>query len=549
MVMNDEQHEVVYSDKPKILCLAGAGTGKTFSMISRITRLVSEGVDPDTILVLTFTNAAAFEMRERYKKLNNSVKCPTFRTFHSFCYYLLSTDSSIRGKLGYRSVPDIAQVEDTKRILKEAELQTGVHISEKSLGKAQFSTYKEKFQYDILMKAYKRIMIQDNIITFDRLCYDVCELFERDDNTTRPYKDKYKYIFVDEFQDTDSKQYKFICSFKHSNLFVVGDALQAIYAFRGADSSIIKNIAEDTLWSTYKLTKNYRSVSRICNFANSITCHVKDTYRIKINSDVPGGSVILVESSGFNRRGEIHNDKVLCDICNFSSSVGTTAILCRTNAEVKFLKQYLKTKGISINQDEDKSETINILKAILDDDFCMKWLATLLNSADYAEFIRQSIEDSYDLTQFIESFGKISEIERLLTIILNIRSRGLDFENLTNDDLIFILTTLNVKDIDIDGVVSLNMLQDRIENHLNSDVTNDVYVGTIHSSKGLEYDNVAVIGVDGSSFPLTNEENNNIYYVAVTRAKKNLLVFLNSQEVYYERDTEYNYETSNCNIG
>ena len=116
--LNKEQSVAVMSDDKKILCLAGAGTGKTFSMIERIARLVSSGVDPASILALTFTNAAAFEMRSRFQNRCKGCTIPEFRTFHSFCYSLMAVDKEVRRKLGYTQMPSLATDSNKKQIEK-----------------------------------------------------------------------------------------------------------------------------------------------------------------------------------------------------------------------------------------------------------------------------------------------------------------------------------------------------------------------------------------------------------------------------------------------
>lgn len=292
--LNEQQQKAVDLNADKILCLAGAGTGKTFCMLSRISRLVDDGADPSSILVLTFTNAAAFEMRERYKRNHSERVVPEFRTFHSFCYSIISRDGNVREALGYTKVPKIATDAELHRIETLAKEKCGTKLSnDKIKGKVPL-TPKEQFELDVYNKCVDKILKSSGLITFNILCYDVCDLFVTDHESILDYKERYKYLFVDEFQDTDPRQYDFITSFKDSSLFVVGDALQAIYSFRGADSSIIMGLANSSDWQTVKLFKNYRSTEEICDFANSNSNYADDSYRIEIEGQRYGSIAVSV---------------------------------------------------------------------------------------------------------------------------------------------------------------------------------------------------------------------------------------------------------------
>lgn len=226
--LNPQQQQAVDSTSSKILCLAGAGAGKTATMIERISRLVKEGVSPLSILVLTFTNAAAFEMKDRYKRNNPNQAIPEFRTFHSFCYSLIIKDKAVRSALGYTRVPTVADEGAIKRIEAEAKMQCNIKLSEAKLSGNAPLTAQEEFEVDVYKKAVKRLIRQKNIITFDILCYDVGGLFIANHPNILKYKEQYTYLFVDEFQDTDPKQISFLNSFdpKGTHFYFCGDVLQ-----------------------------------------------------------------------------------------------------------------------------------------------------------------------------------------------------------------------------------------------------------------------------------------------------------------------------------
>lgn len=224
--LNKEQQSVVDSNSSKILVLAGAGAGKTHTMLERIDRLVKEGTPATRILVLTFTNAAAFEMRERYKSNHSSKITPEFKTFHSFCYHLLIIDKSIRDYLGYSEVPKVISESELKKVETTAKMQCNLKLSEDKISGKVSCSLREQQQLDLYRKAVKRLLKTGNMITFDILAKEVSELFTSNNSLADKYKSKYNYIFVDEFQDTDPSQVRFLSSFKNSNFCFIGDCLQ-----------------------------------------------------------------------------------------------------------------------------------------------------------------------------------------------------------------------------------------------------------------------------------------------------------------------------------
>lgn len=531
MGANTGQIDAILSDDSKILCLAGAGTGKTHTLIERISRLVALDIDPTSILCVTFTNAAAFEMKRRFQKKNPGVNPPEFRTFHSFCYDVLLNSAPIKRKLGFTGTPSIADEAAEKRILKQAALQIGVQLSQDKISGKKMMTMSEQKSYQLLKKAAERLMKQENLITFDSLSTNISNLFIENDELVAKYKDRFKYIFVDEFQDTDPTEWKFIQSFKDAQLFVVGDVLQALYSFRGADSSIIKAVADDPEWTTIKLELNYRSTKQICKYANDFTkTYASPNYRLEIQSDKHGGPVIEHIISEYHKHTPEH---VYEDIMEtLSNSHGSSAILARTNAEVTEMQDWLKEHNIVFNTGRSDEDILHVLKAAVDDEYLIDWLATYLTSERYADYIKQrtiatTIDGEYTVDNFIEQYGWTFAIKTKLELIYNIK-RTCNALEVMEDRLHAVLKLIKHTDLSIDCSKYnstedlLRAVADAVELH--KDET-DLYVGTVHSVKGLEYDNVFVIGVDGPSFRLSTEDNNNIFYVAITRARQNLVVY------------------------
>lgn len=520
--LNLEQQAAVYTDAHKMLCLAGAGCGKTYSMIARICRLVETGVPASSILVLTFTNAAALEMETRYmSKRPDDVLHPNFRTFHSFCYSLLVTDLNIRRQLGYTAVPVVASEAETKEIEKLAAEQCGIKLSSTKLQSAS------EFIQGTLKAAIRKLMNARGLITFDMMCYDVCKLFKEDAPCIQRYKQRYKYIFVDEFQDTDTKQWEFVSSFEDSDIFVVADALQAIYAFRGADSSIVKGLADDPDWYKVKLTYNYRSTSQICQFANQHSDHGEESYRVKIHSNKEGPEV---KCKFYDEDDTLRSILLECNLLHVENG-GTCAILCRTNAEVNQVAQMCKSLHIdAVTKDAEIDTTIAILRSVKDEQYAVTWLASKLKAASYSTYLRRAYIQPYTLAEFVQEFvtDPSSYIMEYVEKIQLWNQKLADMASL--DDMNRFINMVGPRRLsnDIEIHKRSELIDALISLYNDEDTTRSVstlYVGTIHSVKGLEYDSVILLNVGGKSFRLTNEENKNLYYVGITRARYHLYIW------------------------
>ena len=526
--LNEQQQRAVDSDSKKILCLAGAGAGKTATMIERVSRLVADGVHPTSILVLTFTNAAGFEMRERYKQKHPNQIIPEFRTFHSFCYSLIIRDRSVRDALGYQSVPTIAEEAEIRKLEAQAKMQCGITLSYGKLYGDELLTEEEKYQVDLFKKAVKRLIREANIITFDMLCYDVGQLFVDDHESIIKYKLQYKHIFVDEFQDTDTKQIKFLNSFSDANFFFCGDTLQNIYQFRNCTNDTIKLLSKDDSWEQIKLYQNYRSTNQICNFANKMSTYADDVYRIEMKGQRDGDPVKVIGGSQVDWNNPVDEDHLdmLIEHIHFLES-GDAAVLCRTNKEVEYICETFSEKGIPFCTGKRNVDAIHMLKSSLDDSYMMDWLATFLNANKYGEFIRLlSQVENPDIHWFANTYRNQPKIQQRGRTIVEIR-KILKDPNLPNiSKCLNILDTLKIGDILLDDVPQdVHQIIPYLITVVEEFQSSELYVGTIHSSKGLEYGTVFVMGVNDKSFPLKNEDMMNLYYVAITRAKDHLVIF------------------------
>lgn len=532
------QQAAIDSETRRLLVLAGAGTGKTTMMLGRIHKLVESGANPGSILALTFTNAAASEMRERYKASATGDVIPTFSTFHAFCYRLIIADKAVANALGYTSVPSVADDNQVKRIWESCRAQCGTKLSDKKLRDPSLLNPRDRFAYDVFHTAYRKMLCKENLITFDLMCGAICQLFYANKPIIQQYKDRFKYIFVDEFQDTDETQWRFVQAFKNSRVTVVGDAKQNLYAFRGCTNEIIKRLTKDPEWVTIKLHNNYRCTKQICNFANRIHRSWGDSpYNLMLEGQRDGAEVNWKPS--FHSMGSQTEHDVLALTSGLYDGK-SIAILCRTNAEVSLIGSILSSYGVKCDTSIAETDLIDCIEAAFDDTKFMNWVPAQLNSHDYAEYIRSVyVNPAYAeidtfMKQYKTKLPKSVNSAILARTVVKSSKYDLNEKAARIADIFHINTGYKTQEFADLGAVC-RYIKSCYQSRKSS---GSIYVGTIHSVKGLEYDNVHVLGVDGKYFRLSNEDNLNCFYVACTRAKENLTVWMEDNS--YEDHEGYN---------
>lgn len=486
-------------------------THNTHTTISKLTTLVNSGVNPYNILALTFTNAAALEMRKRFERSIQSETLPRFCTFHGFCYSLLCTNPDVRDALGYANVPTIASEADVKYITESCIYKFGIKLPKSVLSGKTKPSIRDRYEFDLYQTSVYRELRKNNMISFDVLCDHVCKLFVSGHESVKRYIEQYTHIFVDEFQDTDPLQWKFIQAFKDSNIAIVGDAKQAIYGFRGADSTIIKAIASDPTWETMSLDINYRSNQWICDYANKIHDVWGDTrYNLK-----------LVSNSGYSIDDCVveHDNSLRSMIHTLTDCVGSSAaVLCRTNKEVDYVCNLLSNANIRYYRKKSYG-SYDVLLAAVDDQYRLRYQLSLLPNATYCEYLRESTVrgDSFDSDQFLESVDCDAlhtfrtTVKNLVSILNTSESFGSAYQLVCKE-----LGINLVGDATPHTVYDLLQKLDRTESCMDCD---GLYVGTIHSSKGLEYDTVHLLWSDFDTYDIQTDELRNLFYVGCTRAK------------------------------
>ena len=534
MAFNDEQLQAINSDSSKIAVIAGAGAGKTTLMIARISRLVKAGVDPTSILALTFTNAAAAHMREKYKMENPGLQIPEFRTFHAFCYSIIVKDYNVRTALGYSLIPSIADDVKVKWIEKNAEMQSGIKLTEDQKAGKGFLSPKVKKDIEIYRKTVDRLLKKENLITFDILCESICKMFINKDQCILQYREKYKYLFVDEFQDTDPRQFRFVSSFPEDcHWFFVFDVLQSLYAFRGADSSLAKMMSKNPDFEKIKLYQNYRSTQQICDYANKFAkSYADESYRIEMHGQRDGDPVEVHHGSMTSYDEPVDADHLDALIDRVRDLKDEAAILCRTNKEINFIANRLKDEKIPYTRDKkDSDEFENILRSVMDNDFMKDWLATFLTSDRYADYIRQSTQvENPDLNWFLNLYGTFDEIRKRTNTIGDIRKILSDKSVRMKAKCEQIAKIFKIE-LDFSPFEGKNwssmseFIDDFIELIDKDKKEHTLVLSTCHGSKGLEWNTVFVMGVGDFNFKLDSEDNKNVAYVAYTRAKNHLIVY------------------------
>lgn len=531
--LNDEQLEAATCNDRTTLCLAAAGCGKTSTMTARIERLVNEGVDPSSILALTFTNAAAFEMKERYKKLPGIRLdiVPEFRTFHGFCYSLIVRDLEVRERLGYTKIPSLCDDTMLKELRAKVKLQIGCTLSDAMLDNDIALSKKDEEMKALFNKALIKQIKKENVITFDMMCYNVCEMFVKNEPCTIKYKNKYRYLFVDEMQDSDARQYRFIGSFPETtNFFLVGDCLQNLYSFRGCSNEYIKQLVHAPGWRVIKMCKNYRSTKKICDYANNFSRYSKDDFRVVMESQRGEGEPveqIFGSNAGYGEAVDEHHLEILAR--KIKNNNRESAVLCRTNKEVAAVKEYLKEEGIDYVSNSKPKDTLEYLEAALSNDYMLEWLSSMLEARDYGDYIRTSaIESNPDIKWFLANYSRIDKIRIAANKVTDIRKICSDNFMHPQDKFEKITKLLRIKSkckFEGDERTTAKEVIEMIKSQVEEQQECRLYIGTIHSAKGLEYDTVYVMGVNEYTFQLGSEEMNNLFYVAVTRAKDHLIIF------------------------
>ncbi len=605
--LNDKQQEGVFATEGPLLILAGAGSGKTRVITHRIAYLISEcGVNPWNIMAITFTNKAAGEMRERVDDLVGfGSEHIWVSTFHSSCVKILRRYID---RIGYDNNFTIYDTDDSKNVMKDVCKRLNIdtkNLKEKTIlgyisaakneliGPERFMREANDYHMKQVAKAYAEyqdMLKKNNALDFDDLLVKTVELFDTSGEVLASYQERFKYIMVDEYQDTNTVQFRFVSQLagRYKNLCVVGDDDQSIYKFRGANIMNILNfekVFEDA--KVIKLEQNYRSTANILNAANAVIKNNLGRKSKTLWTDKEDGAKISLKvfENGYEEANFVVRDiaqNVNSGVCRYSSN----AFLYRTNAQSRVLEErlvamnipYKLVGGVNFYQRKEIKDMLCYLKTVDNgrDDLAVKRIINVpkrgigLTSIDkiqqYADFGGLNFFDACLEADRIPGLGravtKVSEFANSIRVTRSILATGtlketleyimnetgyikeLELENTDEaKDRIANVEELVSKVVDYEKGAETPSLSEFLEEvALVADIdsydedSDYVILMTIHSAKGLEFPNVYLTGMEDGIFPsymclnsddpTDIEEERRLCYVAITRAMENLTISL-----------------------
>lgn len=614
--LNDQQRDaVVYTDGPSLV-IAGAGSGKTRVLTYKIVHLLANGYEPWRILALTFTNKAAREMRERIQSLvgEKTASRLWMGTFHSIFLRILRQNAD---RIGYKPNFTIYDTADSKSlvksVIKDMDLDDKIYkpstvLSAISSAKnalispEKYATLDDVMQADrrarrpmvyAIYRNYRDRCFASSAMDFDDLLYYTNVLLRDNPDVLRHYQEFFRYVLVDEYQDTNFAQHVIVsqlCKESHA-LCVVGDDAQSIYSFRGANISNILNLRRSyPELATFKLERNYRSTQNIIKAANSLI--EKNTQQIPKNvfsENAPGERIEVVESYSDFDEARLVADKISLVKMSSHDSYEEFAILYRTNAQSRVLEESLRKRnipyriygGLSFYQRKEVKDALAYFRLAVNpaDDEALKRIINfpsrgigettvnkLLRTATDAKVSMWEVICNLDIynpgvnsgtakkldgfRSLIDNFIRMNadganadELARriiadthLLSMLLTDRTP----ENLSKQENLnellagvneFVTTRMeegneHISLSDFMGEVSLATDQDMKD--AEDGELERVTLMTAHSAKGLEFNNIFIVGVEEDLFPssMANgslqeiEEERRLLYVAITRARK-----------------------------
>ncbi len=619
--LNERQRQAVMQTEGPVLILAGAGSGKTRVLTHRVAYLIDRaGVAPYHILAITFTNKAAGEMRERVDKIVGfGAEQIWVSTFHSTCVRILRRYID---RLGYDNHFTIYDTDDQKGIMKEVckKLQIDTKMLKERTIMSAISSAKDELidpqEYEMqngfdynggkIAKAYREYQAtlkKNNALDFDDLIMKTVELFKADEEVLSSYQDRFRYIMVDEYQDTNTAQFELIrlLAAKHRNLCVVGDDDQSIYKFRGAN---IRNILDfEKVYPdafVVRLEQNYRSTQTVLDAANAV---IKNNTRRKekaLWTDQGEGARI-----GFRQFETAYEEAeyIAGDVARKKRkgqfSYGECAVLYRTNAQARLLEERFIMEGVPYDvvggtnfySRREIKDVLAYLKTIDNgrDDVAVKRIinvprrgigaATIVRVQEYADERNISFFDALTEADRIMTIGRsASKLKPFVTMIQSFHSKQefYSLEELVKDvlDLTGYLKELEESDEEdaADRVENIEELVSKVvayeqesdeptlsgfleEVALVADIDrvdgdgDRVLLMTLHSAKGLEFGHVYLAGMEDGVFPgymtitsddpMEIEEERRLAYVGITRAKEELTLTCAKQRMI-RGETQYN---------
>lgn len=598
--LNPPQQEAVMTTEGPLLVLAGAGSGKTRVLTHRIAHLIAdEGVQPYEILAITFTNKAAGEMRSRLaKQIGGTASGMWVATFHAMCVRILRAHAD---QIGYTHNFTIYDDDDSKRLVKE--IMQVQHIDEKSWSinsiRNRISSAKNELQspkeYEALAStppekitaqvytAYQRRLFAANAMDFDDLLFNTVKLFVEHPATLESYQKRFRFIHVDEYQDTNHAQYRItnLLAAYWRNLMVVGDDDQSIYSWRGADITNILEFEKDYPEAhVVKLEQNYRSTQTILDAANAIVANNAGRKDKKLFTDEAAGEKIALYLAT-SEKDEAHYIAGEIDRLTAKGEYlyNDCAVFYRTNAQSRNLEDaflragipYRLVGGTKFFERAEIRDVMAYLKAVVNpaDDISLKRIINTpkrslgKTTVDYVSNLSYDHDITFDQATRLAvelgelrsgAIGSLDDFAQMLDAMRAMKGDLLDLVDMIIDKS-GLIHALEIQRTDeaqarVENIREfLSVVADFADSHdeeentlesfmewlaLRSDLDSvnasddSITLMTVHTAKGLEYPIVFVAGLEENIFPHQNsifsesgiEEERRLMYVAVTRARK-----------------------------
>ena len=607
--LNNEQREAAMHMHGPLLIVAGAGAGKTKTITHRIVNLIKHGVAPERILAVTFTNKAAKEMRERViKEIEKNAKgqetIPYVATFHSLGVYIIKENARLLGLTRYFNILDEG---DAVSIIKDIEKELGIDpkMYEPKKIKGIISREKGKFVHlpeyaesnsantmgkivANVWRLYEDRKKKENSLDFDDLLLQATKLLKDNAEVRKMYQEKWEFVHIDEYQDTNEVQYLMskLLAENNMNICVVGDADQNIYSWRGANLKNILNFEKD-----YKDTKivlleeNYRSTKNILEAANTVI--KKNKYRpdknLFTNND-KGEKIGLYEALDETEEADFVATKIL-EIADSNGAWSDVAVLYRANFQSRVLEEAMlrynipyQVLGVKFFERKEIKDTLAYLRAALNPEslsdikriinFPVRGIGKVtlakLFAGDLENLpikVRIKIDGFYKILEEIKEKIHTEKTSQIIKYVVKRSGIEQELSSGTEEDTerlenIKELATLALKYDNLeDGKGVEKLLEDAslasdqdslIERGEKKEKVNSVKLMTVHAAKGLEFKNVFIAGLEDGLFPherhgdtgssSDREEERRLFYVAITRAEKKVfLSFANFRTIFGSR--------------
>lgn len=566
--LNKEQQKAVLQTEGPLIILAGAGSGKTRVITYRVLHLLEKGVDPSSILCITFTNKAASEMKQRImKKIENNVSI-LVTTFHSLCARIIRKEGK---HLGISSRFVIYDQQDQLDALKEAMSRLNISAKEykptsvlATISQAKNQIISEKdypqfarghFQETVakIYLAYQKILKENDALDFDDLLLKTIELFHKHPQVLEKYQNLFRYLLIDEYQDTNLAQYQLakLLAQKWNNICVVGDFSQSIYSWRGADFRNLSKFERDfPNTKTFSLTQNYRSTQNILDAAHAVISKNKSHPILSLWTANPKGEEIIVSET---RNEHEEAEYILRQIANFL--YGDVAVLYRTNAQSRVIEEVLLHYGVPYvliggTRFYERKEIKDALS----------YLRLLANPKDTVSYKRIEKLGKGRLAKFLELqkevLAKIDDLPTLQLLDRVLKETGYLslYDEQDEDDR---QRLENIKELRSVALEFPNLIQfmenvSLVEQEYYPDhpkkvaqAGQAVTLMTLHAAKGLEFPVVFMIGMEEGLFPHSRslmdshelEEERRLCYVGMTRAKEKLFLTYTRKRLFFGQRT------------